>query len=194
MKHFVIIFACIAALTLGSCDNKKKEEEKRAAELKAQQDSIDAAKTAWDERRARIKKDRDEYSERRRLAAEERAKANASYKDAKGRTVYYVVDVNPTFRGSQEQLEDYIKDNIEYPVSAQTDKIEGTVFVDFVVGSDGVVRDAEVAETTGEDVKQNLSAEALRVVQNMPAWTPGTKGGKPVDVRVSLPITFQLEM
>jgi len=170
-----------------------EKEEKRAAELKAQQDSIAAAKAAWDERRARIKKDRDEYSERRRLAAEERAKANASYKDAKGKTVYYVVDVNPTFRGSQDELEAYIQENINYPETAKTGMVEGTVFVDFVVGSDGVVRDVEVSETTSEDVKRELSTEAVRVVSNMPNWTAGTKGGKPVDVRVSLPITFQLD-
>lgn len=194
MKHLVIIFACIAALTLGSCDNKKKEEEKRVAEMKAKQDSIDAAKVAWDERRARVKKDRDDYTERRRLAAEERAKKGASYKDSKGKTVYYVVDEVPTFRGSQEELESYIQDNIEYPAQAQNSEIEGTVFVDFVVGTDGVVRDVEVSETTSDDVKRELSEEALRVVSNMPNWTPGKKGGKSVDVRVSLPITFQLDM
>ena len=193
MKHLVIIFACIAAITLGSCDNKKKEEEKRAAEMKAKQDSIDAAKVAWDERRARVKKDRDDYSERRRLAAEERAKKSASYKDSKGKTVYYVVDAVPTFRGSQDELEAYIQENIEYPAEAQNGQVEGTVFVDFVVGSNGVVRDVEVSETTSEEVKRDLSTEAMRVVSNMPDWTPGKKGGKPVDVRVSLPITFQLD-
>lgn len=161
--------------------------------MKAKQDSIDAAKVAWDERRARVKKDRDEYSERRRLAAEERAKKSASYKDSKGKTVYYVVDAVPTFRGSQDELEAYIQENIEYPAEAQNGQVEGTVFVDFVVGSNGVVRDVEVSETTSEEVKRDLSTEAMRVVSNMPDWTPGKKGGKPVDVRVSLPITFQLD-
>lgn len=96
--------------------------------------------------------------------------------------------------GSQEQLEKYVQDNITYPESAKIDQIEGTVFVDFVIGSDGVVRDVEVSETTSDDVKQNLSEEAVRVVSNMPKWTPGKKGGKAVDTRVSLPITFQLEL
>lgn len=195
MKQIVIIFACVAALVFTSCGNKKEEEERKRAEaVKAAEDSAQAAKTALEERRAQIKRERDEYSERRRIAADERAKANATYKDSKGRTVYNTAEVMPTFRGSQEELEQYIQDNINYPTTAQTDKIEGTVFVEFVVGADGAVRDVEAVETTSDAVKQNLSEEAVRVVSNMPTWTAGTQRGKPVDVRVSLPITFQLEM
>lgn len=195
MKKIVILFAFAAVLALASCGNKKAEEERLAAKAKAKEDSIQAVKTAWEERRARVKRERDEYSERRRVASEERAKKTASYKDASGKTVYYTTDVMPVFRGSQEELEQYIQDNINYPTSAQNDKIEGTVFVDFTVGADGKVSDVEVVETTNDAVKQNLSEEAVRVVTNMPTWTAGTnKSGKPVDVRLSLPITFQLEM
>lgn len=68
------------------------------------------------------------------------------------------------------------------------------MFVEFVVGADGKVRDAEVVEATNDTAKQNFSEEAVRVVSNMPTWTAGTQAGKPVDVRVTLPITFQLEM
>ncbi len=75
----------------------------------------------------------------------------------------------------------------------QNDQVEGTVFVDFVVGAGGAVRDAEVTEATNDAAKQAFSEEAIRVVSSMPAWTPGTQRGKPVDVRVSLPITFQLD-
>lgn len=196
MKKLLTIFACAAALALTSCGKSKEEQAKIEAEkAAAREDSIRAANTAaFEERRARIKRERDEFSERRRVAADERNKKAATYKDAKGKTVYNTVEVMPSFRGSQEELEQYIQDNINYPTSAQTDKVEGTVFVDFVVGADGKVRDVEAVETTSDAVKQQLSEEAVRVVSNMPTWTAGTNKGKAVDVRVSLPITFQLEM
>ena len=196
MKNIITIFAVTALLILAqACGNKKEEQAKRDAERAAMKaDSVEAAKTAREERTARIKRERDEFAERRRLAAEEKAKTAATYKDATGKTVYNKAEVMPTFRGSQEELEQYIQDNINYPTSAQADQIEGTVFVDFVVGADGVVRDVEVAEATSDAVKQNFSEEAVRVVSGMPVWTAGTQKGKPVDVRVSLPITFQLDM
>jgi|JI9StandDraft_1071089.scaffolds.fasta_scaffold01333_10 protein TonB len=196
MKKILTIFACVAALALTtSCESKKEKEEKEAAIAAAKADSTQAANAiAVEERRARIKRERDELAERRRLAAEEKAKASATYKDATGKIVYYKSDVLPVFRGSEAELEQYIQDNVNYPTSAQADQVEGTVLVEFVVGADGVVRDVEVAETTSDAVKEKLSEEAVRVVSTMPTWTAGTQGGKPVAVRVSLPITFQLEM
>lgn len=194
MKNILTIFACVAMLALTSCGNSKEEQAKKDAEIAAAKaDSVAAAKTAWEERKAKIKRDRDEYAERRRIAAEEKAKTAVTYKDAKGKTVHNKAEVNPSFGANQEELDKYIQDNVNYSTTAQNDQIEGTVFVDFVVGADGAVRDAEVTEATNDAAKQAFSEEAIRVVSSMPAWTPGTQRGKPVDVRVSLPITFQLD-
>jgi TonB family protein len=194
MKNILTIFACVAMLALTSCGNNKEEQAKKDAEIAAAKaDSVATAKTAWEERKAKIKRDRDEYAERRRIAAEEKAKTAVTYKDAKGKTVYNKAEVNPSFGANQEELDKYIQDNVNYSTTAQNDQVEGTVFVDFVVGADGGVRDAEVTEATNDAAKQAFSEEAIRVVSSMPAWTPGTQRGKPVDVRVSLPITFQLD-
>lgn len=193
MKKILTILVCVTVLILTQACGSKKDEKENEAKLAAAEDSTRAAKTA-EERRTRIKREREEYAERKRIADEEKAKANATYKDAKGLTVYYRAEVSPSFRGSEREIEQYIQDNVQYPTAAENDQVEGTVFVDFVVGADGVVRDAEVTEATNDAAKQNFSEEAIRVVSSMPAWTPGTQGGKPVDVRVSLPITFQLAM
>lgn len=193
MKNIIILFACVGALTLTQCGNKKEVSTEATVTADQAATSVTPAETA-DERRARIKREREEYAERTRLANEERAKTSPTYKDSEGRTVYNSTEVMPSFRGSENELEQYIQDNVNYPTDAQTDRIEGTVFVEFVVGADGKVRDAEVLEATSDTVKQNFSDEAVRVVSNMPTWTAGTQGGKPVDVRVTLPITFQLEM
>lgn len=193
MKNIIILFACAGALTLTQCGNKKEVSTEAPVTSDQAATSVTTAETA-DERRARIKREREEYAERTRLANEERAKTNPTYKDSEGRTVYNSAEVMPSFRGSENELEQYIQDNVNYPTDAQTDRIEGTVFVEFVVGADGKVRNAEVRGATSDTVKQNFSDEAIRVVSNMPTWTAGTQDGKPVDVRVTLPITFQLEM
>ena len=86
----------------------------------------------------------------------------------------------------------YLRDNLKYPESAQDDGVEGTVFVDFVVDKKGAVTNVSATETTMTTVDSALVNEAVRVVSVMPAWTPGTQGGKPVDVAYSIPITFEL--
>ena len=40
--------------------------------------------------------------------------------------------------------------------------------------------------------KEALAQEALRVVSSMPAWTPGKKDGKPVNVKYNIPISFRM--
>lgn len=195
MKKLLTLFACAAVLTLTNCGKQKEEStDTNVSTENAASSANSATSETAEERHARIKREREEYAERRRLANETRYKETPTYTDSKGRTVYNSAEVMPVFRGSQDELEQYIQDNINYPTAAQADQVEGTVFVEFVVGADGKVRDAEVVEATSDSVKQNFSEEALRVVSNMPTWAAGTHGGKPVDVRVSLPITFQLEM
>lgn len=193
MKKILTLFACTAALALTYCGTKTENKVEENITLADSTTSANA-EAARTERKARIMQERKEFAERRRMAIEDRAKSSPTYKDSKGRLVYNSAEAMPSFHGSEDELDQYIQDNINYPTSAQADQVEGTVFVEFVVGADGVVRDAEVIEATSDTVKKSFSEEAVRVVSGMPAWTPGTQGGKPVDVRVSLPITFQLEM
>ena len=86
----------------------------------------------------------------------------------------------------------YLKDNLEFPPSAEDKGSEGTVYVDFIVGSDGVVREATATSYTYDEVDPAFQTEALRVVNSMPRWIPGRQHGKPVDVKFSVPITFAI--
>ena len=96
---------------------------------------------------------------------------------------------NPEFVGGMEALSQYIVDNIRYPEQAKNDSTQGTVFVRFVVESDGSVADAEVLRGIGSGCDE----EALRVVKAMPKWKPGRVNGNPVRVQYTLPITFKLQ-
>lgn len=115
----------------------------------------------------------------------ETAPDEKSHVDNSGTTVYTNPEVLPTYEGGENAMAKYLKNNLKYPSEGT---MEGTVLVTFVVDEEGMVRDAEV-ESGPED--PTLHAEALRVVNSMPKWTPGKEGGKPVRTKFKLPITFK---
>ncbi len=109
--------------------------------------------------------------------------------DANTDEVFKVVEVNPEFPGGEEALYKYLAENIKYPVMAKNNKVEGRVYITFVIEKDGTVSDAKVLRSVNEE----LDAEALRVINAMPKWKPGTQRGVPVRVQYNIPITFKLQ-
>ena len=103
-------------------------------------------------------------------------------------TVAKIIEVRPEFKGGDENLYKYIKKNIKYPKKAKKNDIQGQVYVSFVVEKDGSIN--EIAIKKG--VHELLDQEAMRIVQNMPAWSPGNQNGKPIRVQFVLPIIFKL--
>ena len=95
----------------------------------------------------------------------------------------------PTFKGKgTEAFSDWVTAHLKYPKDAKAARIEGTVKVIFVVGSNGGVQEVEVLE----GVFPSLDAEAARVVRSSPKWKPGIKDGKPCRVTYTLPVIFRL--
>ncbi len=103
--------------------------------------------------------------------------------------VFMVVEKMPEYPGGLKALMQYLATNIKYPVEAKKDKIEGRIFINFIVEKDGAVTHAKVLRGIGH----GCDKEALRVVENMPPWTPGMQRGKPVRVSFNLPVKFTLE-
>ncbi|MGA0556234.1 TonB family protein [Larkinella sp. VNQ87] len=103
--------------------------------------------------------------------------------------VYTVVEQMPEFPGGMPALAQYLAQNIRYPADAQRNNTDGTVFVQFVVGTNGTVHSIRVQKGVGDGCDE----EAVRVVGKMPAWKPGMQDGKPVAVQYVLPIEFQLD-
>ncbi len=99
-----------------------------------------------------------------------------------------MVEQMPEFPGGVQALMQFLYENIRYPEAAQTAGKEGRVVVQFVVEADGTVSSAKVVRSISED----LDAEALRVVNAMPRWTPGKHKGKAVRVKYTLPVSFRL--
>jgi TonB family protein len=105
-----------------------------------------------------------------------------------GEDFYMVVDEMPEFPGGMQALIDFLKANVQYPEAAKQAGASGRVTTSFVVGEDGVCRDFKVLR----GVSPELDAEALRVLGLMPKWSPGKQDGKPVPVRYTVPVTFNL--
>ena len=80
-----------------------------------------------------------------------------------------------------------IQTKVTYPESAREAGVEGRVFVHFVVNEQGDVQDVVVTQGVSSD----LDEEAVRVMKEA-KFTPGMQDGKPVKVRMAIPITFKL--
>lgn len=128
--------------------------------------------------------------------------------------VFEMVDQMPEFPEGQQAMLNFLKDSLNYPLSAQKAKVQGRVVVSFIVDQVGNVMDITINEKAtnidlnggvkidtiqDENVRrakekgiQALKEEALRVVALMPKWQPGEQEGKPVAVEFNMPIRFRL--
>ena len=103
--------------------------------------------------------------------------------------VFDVVEKMPEFPGGVQELLGFLSKTIKYPAEAEKAGKQGRVIATFVVRKDGSISDARIVKS----VDPLLDAEALRVINAMPAWIPGTQSGKPVNVKYTVPINFRLD-
>ena len=102
--------------------------------------------------------------------------------------VFDTVEQMPEYPGGMQAMIEFLQANMKYPEDAAKQKVEGRVMVQFVVETDGSISDVHVAK----QVFPSLDAEAIRVVQAMPKWTPGKEKGNVVRVKYNLPIVFRM--
>ena len=102
--------------------------------------------------------------------------------------VYDEVDIPPVFPGGDGELLKYLAGNLKYPADAAKNNIQGRVVIRFIVSATGEVTDVEVLSS----LYPSCDEEAVRIVKEMPKWTPGVQDGKNVDVYYAIPISFRL--
>ncbi len=102
--------------------------------------------------------------------------------------VALVVEKNPEFPGGINGLLNYLSKNIKYPKEAAERGVQGTVYVQFIIGSNGKIRNAKILR----GIDSYCDEEALRVVKMMPDWEPGIQNGKKVTVLFQIPVKFRL--
>lgn len=99
------------------------------------------------------------------------------------------VGVMAEFPGGLEAMYTFISKHLNYPSLARENGKEGKVVISFVISKNGEVQQIEVERSLGFGCDE----EAVRVIENMPQWTPATQNDKPVAVRMVLPIVFRLQ-
>ena len=187
-KSINILLLAIILVAVQACSTKPETDEKA---VKAEVATKVAVVTP-EERRAEFEKKRVAQEEKRKLMWDERVKASLTYKDKEGHLVYNKAEEDPTFNGGDRAMKIFLHDNVKFPKDAETEGLDGTVYVDFVISSDGNVREVGTTNIPGEEVDQRFIDEAIRVVKSMPRWLPGRQHGKPVDVSFSIPIAFEI--
>ena len=97
--------------------------------------------------------------------------------------ILFVVEQMPELIGDLGE----IRKKIKYPELARKASVEGRVIVQFIVDESGIVTEPTVLRSIGAGCDE----EALRVVREA-KFKPGKQRGKPVKVRMTLPIIFRL--
>ena len=103
--------------------------------------------------------------------------------------VYEVVEEMPSFPGGQGAMFEFIANNIQYPIVAEENGVQGRVLVSFVIKKDGSLSNVRVVKS----VDPALDKEAVRLIKSMPKWSPGKEKGQFVNVKFTVPVTFRLQ-
>jgi protein TonB len=104
--------------------------------------------------------------------------------------IFVIVEDMPTFKGGDiNKFRDWVQKRVRYPELAAENGIQGRVFLTFVVETNGTVSGVNITRS----VDQLLDEAAKEAVAASPKWEPGMQRGRPVRVRYSIPIIFQLQ-
>ena len=100
---------------------------------------------------------------------------------------FFLVEVMPSFRGGDiNRFREWVQRRTNYPQEALEKKIQGRIFLTFIIEADGAVSNITVVK----GVDPLIDDEAVRAIAASPKWTPGLQRGQPVRVRYSLWLSF----
>lgn len=91
--------------------------------------------------------------------------------------------------GGMDGFYKYVSKNMVYPEEAKKMKIEGRVFVVFLVDKEGKITNVQTVKGIGGGCDE----EAERLLRECQNWIPAKQRGKPVKVRMNIPIMFKLK-
>ena len=76
---------------------------------------------------------------------------------------------------------------------ARDAKVEGKVFIQFIVEADGTVSSTFVKKDIGSGLGDAAVALVNKMNEQEVKWTPGVHEGKEVAVQMVLPVSYKLE-
>ena len=102
---------------------------------------------------------------------------------------FAIVEQKPTFQGKDpNHFTKWVFSKIVYPEIAKENGVQGRVTLQFTIDTDGSIKNVKVLR----GVDSSLDKEAVRVVSSSPKWKPGMQRNKPVRVKYTFPVVFQL--
>lgn len=93
------------------------------------------------------------------------------------------------FKGATGEMERYFRAMTVYPEAAKKKKVQGVAKVQATVSYSGELEDVRLKESSGNEL---LDAEAVRLVEAMPAWEPARIAGRAVEEEVVVEVPFVL--
>lgn len=84
----------------------------------------------------------------------------------------------------------HIQKHFSYPHEAVMNKVQGDVWVRFIIDENGDISNIKALGPKGAKI---LNDEAIRVVSLLPKFAPATKKGEKVPVKYGFPISFSLD-
>ena len=119
-----------------------------------------------------------------RYHADGRSKAEKLYDPHVLSTLVYTkADKMPTYPGGQVEMNKFINENMNVPVS---ERLPGKIKTTFIVEPDGQLSQVKVVD----GINETMNKETVRVLNEMPRWRPGMDKGRSVRVQMMLPVEF----
>ena len=103
--------------------------------------------------------------------------------------IYTYVQEMPEFPGGDVAFSNFLQKNIRYPQLALKNRIQGRVYVSFIVEKNGTISNIKILQGIGA----GCDDEALRVMRLMPKWKAGKNQGHEIRVIFQKPINFVLQ-
>lgn len=103
--------------------------------------------------------------------------------------VWRLVEQLPEYKGGDKAFADYMQKNLTCPEEIKEVPGDYKTIVSFIVEKDGSLSHIRVSVSSGNEA---FDAEALRLVENMPAWKPGKQKGTKVRVAYSIPVSYKI--
>jgi len=105
-------------------------------------------------------------------------------------TAWFPYKIKFGYRNGIQEVSRFISRNIRYPKSAEKNRIEGQVRIQFYIEKDGSLTNEKIRKSVNEEIDN----EAMRVFRLIPAhWQPALIDGEPTRGYGILPIAFKLE-
>ena len=101
------------------------------------------------------------------------------------------VDKKEQMNCFQEQMKKHIEKQLKYPKEAKKNKVENRVITLFEIDKNGKINNIQVRSRKSE-YQLLFEAEAKRIIEALPQFSPGLQRGKPVVVKYGIPISFTL--